>query len=272
MSNLFLFEKSLDRYVPDLIKQYSHGKQTIVFCASKKNTETLCASIHTVMQQFNAFRGSGGVQNERSSSGNGSVNQDEIQYLIGHLTDPRLRVFVQGKTAYHHAGLPPDDRSAVERLFLLGHIITLCSTSTLAHGINLPAHLVVIKGTNQWRGGSKGYERMPKSTVLQMVGRAGRPGFDSFGVAVVMTSQEDKLHFQDVSVSAEVVESALQGALVEVICAEITQTVITSISEALEWLKNTFFYIRVHRNPMKYGFESAKTSADLEHMLKEYCM
>lgn len=42
-------------------------------------------------------------------------------------------------------GLPPDDRAAVEESYLSGKIHILCSTSTLAHGVNLPAHLVIIK-------------------------------------------------------------------------------------------------------------------------------
>ena len=70
-------------------------------------------------------------------------------------------------------GIPPDDRATIENLFLLKYILVLCTTSTLAHGMNLPAHLVVVKGTNQWRGGTKGYERMPRSLMLQMIGRAG---------------------------------------------------------------------------------------------------
>jgi replicative superfamily II helicase len=43
-------------------------------------------------------------------------------------------------------GLSFDDRATVEAFFLQGHLKILCATSTLAHGVNLPAHLVVIKG------------------------------------------------------------------------------------------------------------------------------
>ena len=46
---------------------------------------------------------------------------------------------------YDDSGLPPDDRTAVEESYLSGRIHVLCSTSTLAHGVNLPAHLVIIK-------------------------------------------------------------------------------------------------------------------------------
>ena len=49
---------------------------------------------------------------------------------------------------FHHAGLDPGDRAAVERLFLEGMLPVLVSTSTLAMGVNLPAHLVIVKSTS----------------------------------------------------------------------------------------------------------------------------
>ena len=45
----------------------------------------------------------------------------------------------------HHAGMLRQDRTMVEKLFAAGHIKVLCCTATLAWGVNLPAHAVVIK-------------------------------------------------------------------------------------------------------------------------------
>lgn len=47
----------------------------------------------------------------------------------------------------HHAGMLRSDRSLVERLFADGLLKVLCTTATLAWGVNLPAHTVIIKGT-----------------------------------------------------------------------------------------------------------------------------
>ncbi|KAB2000070.1 hypothetical protein ES319_D12G205700v1 [Gossypium barbadense] len=47
----------------------------------------------------------------------------------------------------HHAGMLRSDRGLTERLFSDGILRVLVCTATLAWGVNLPAHTVVIKGT-----------------------------------------------------------------------------------------------------------------------------
>ena len=47
----------------------------------------------------------------------------------------------------HHAGMLRSDRNLVEKYFGAGHIKVLVCTATLAWGVNLPAHGVIIKGT-----------------------------------------------------------------------------------------------------------------------------
>lgn len=47
------------------------------------------------------------------------------------------------------------------------------ATSTLAMGVNLPAHLVVIKSTTQYHMGVA--QEYSDTQILQMIGRAGRP-------------------------------------------------------------------------------------------------
>ena len=65
----------------------------------------------------------------------------------------------------------------------------LCTTSTLAMGINLPARLVVIKSTTSYKGSMKGYQEYTRIEIDQMMGRAGRPPFDTEGTVVIMTEK-----------------------------------------------------------------------------------
>ena len=60
----------------------------------------------------------------------------------------------------------------VETLFKRELVQVVCTTSTLALGVNLPVYLVVIKGTVQWRGGGRGYEEI-SDTMLQEMGGVG---------------------------------------------------------------------------------------------------
>ncbi len=45
----------------------------------------------------------------------------------------------------HHAGMLRQDRTLMENMFSRGYIKVLVCTATLAWGVNLPAHAVIIK-------------------------------------------------------------------------------------------------------------------------------
>lgn len=75
----------------------------------------------------------------------------------------------------HHAGMLRKDRNLVESLFHAGDIKVLCSTSTLAWGVNLPAYAVLIKGTKVYDSSAGGYKDVGIFDVQQIFGRAGRP-------------------------------------------------------------------------------------------------
>lgn len=108
--------------------------------------------------------------------------------------------------------------------------------------------------------------------MIQMMGRAGRPGMDDHGVAVIMTSAEQKSRYSQMSISADVVESSLPLIFVETVCAEISQSVIEDIGSAIQWLKATYFFTRVRKNPSHYAFEQAVDEAHLDSLLQEMCI
>jgi pre-mRNA-splicing helicase BRR2 len=64
------------------------------------------------------------------------------------------------------------------------HIAVLVSTATLAWGVNLPAHTVIIKGTQVYSPEKNGWIEISPMDVMQMLGRAGRPQYDVNGEGV----------------------------------------------------------------------------------------
>ena len=85
-----------------------------------------------------------------------------------------LEVFPSG-IGIHHAGMLRSDRTMMERFFAQGYIKVLCCTATLAWGVNLPAHTVIIKGTQLYIPQKGGFTDLGMLDVQQIFGRAGRP-------------------------------------------------------------------------------------------------
>ena len=97
--------------------------------------------------------------------------------------------------AIHHAGMSRSDRTLVEDLFADKHIQVLVSTATLAWGVNLPAHTVIIKGTQIYSPEKSQWVELSSMDVLQMLGRAGRPQFDTRGEGILITSHNELQYY-----------------------------------------------------------------------------
>jgi hypothetical protein len=66
------------------------------------------------------------------------------------------------------------------------------STATLAWGVNLPAHTVIIKGTQIYNPEKGAWTELSPLDVMQMFGRAGRPQYDSQGEGIIITGAEPR--------------------------------------------------------------------------------
>jgi replicative superfamily II helicase len=124
--------------------------------------------------------------------------EDEAEAVALTCADGALRHTLVYGVGLHHAGLSDHDRSTVEELFVRGRIQVLVCTSTLAWGVNFPARLVVVKGTEFFDGKKGKYVDFPVTDVLQMMGRAGRPQFDDKGVAAVFVHAPKKNFYKKV--------------------------------------------------------------------------
>ena len=92
--------------------------------------------------------------------------------------------------AFHNAGLTARQRKYVEDNFRNGNIKCIVATPTLAAGINLPARRVIVRDTKRFESNS-GNTPIPVMEIKQMCGRAGRPGYDPFGEAILVAKNYD---------------------------------------------------------------------------------
>lgn len=120
-NNEWRFWSNLSEYVPEIIKRFSHGKQSLIFCHSKKETQKVIELLI------------------RRNFGNRGVRivdppwKEPVQYMLSH------------GVGYHHAGMSRDERKAIEEAFLNKRIKYLAATSTLAVGVNLPGTFTTIQ-------------------------------------------------------------------------------------------------------------------------------
>ncbi|NXA22097.1 HFM1 helicase, partial [Ibidorhyncha struthersii] len=248
----FKFDLTLNYKIASIIQTYSEQKPALVFCATRKGVQQ-AASVLAKDAKFLLT-----VEQKQSKL-------SQVMDIIISLSD----LLMYG-VAYHHAGMEISDRKIIEGAFAVGDLPVLFTTSTLAMGVNLPAHLVVIKSTMHYVGGV--FQEYSETDILQMIGRAGRPQFDTTATAVIMTRWSTREKYIQMLNGADIIESSLHRHLVEHLNAEIVLHTVTDVTVALEWIRSTFLYIRALKNPTHYGFSAGLDKIGIEAKLQELCL
>lgn len=115
-------------------------------------------------------------------------NADEITSV-----DSNLSKLIANGVAYHHAGLTNRQRLIIETAFKEKALKALCATPTLAAGVNLPARRVIIRDLSRWDSSFQSNQPLPVLEVHQMLGRAGRPGFDVDGQGILIAKKREQI-------------------------------------------------------------------------------
>jgi antiviral helicase SLH1 len=235
--------QSMNRPTFLAIKTHSPDKPVIVFVPSRRQTRLTAKDLVNFC---------GMEDNPRRFL---NMNEEDLQLNLSRVKDDALKEAISFGIGLHHAGLVESDRQLAEELFLNNKIQILVATSTLAWGVNLPAHLVVVKGTQFYDAKIEGYKDMDLTDVLQMLGRAGRPQFDTSGVARILTQDAKKDFYKHFLHTGFPVESSLHTVLDNHLCAEVSAETVLTKQDALDYLTWTFFFRRLHKNPSYYGLE-----------------
>ncbi|MFC6796808.1 DEAD/DEAH box helicase [Haladaptatus sp. DYSN1] len=173
------------------------------------------------------------------------------------LQNNTLKNSVTDGVAFHHAGLSKEDKDAVEKWFREGKIQLLFSTSTLAWGVNLPARCVVIRDT-KLHDPLEGEVDMSPLDVLQMLGRAGRPGYDDVGYGWVVCDRAEADKYRRLLREGKEIESRLADDLDAHLNAEIAMGTLRDLDDVMSWLDTTFYAVRSRSKPKEYDFEGLR--------------
>ncbi|KAF5297298.1 hypothetical protein FQA39_LY12137 [Lamprigera yunnana] len=231
---------SMNRPTYQKIRQFAPESPTLVFCSSRKQTRLTAVDLITYLTtDFDSKRWL-------------HCEEHVMEYIVRNIQDPDLQHFLLFGIGIHHAGLQEQDRKTVEELFVNQKIQILIATATLAWGVNFPAHLVIIKGTEYFDGKTKRYIDMPITDVLQMMGRAGRPQFDTSGVACVFVQDTKKNFYKKFLYEPFPIESNLMQVLPDHINAEIASGTIATKDQLMEYMTWTYLYRRLLENPSYY--------------------
>lgn len=153
-------------------KELKEGGQCLVFAETRKKALELAKTLSSVSKKYSQ------VPLEQSYP-----EEEEETSLT-----KTLRALIPLGVAFHHAGLPASYRKLVENLFRENKIKVICSTPTLAAGVNLPARTVIINSVYRYNNDYR--EPIKVTEYKQMAGRAGRPKYDKVGKCIIIAQDE----------------------------------------------------------------------------------
>ncbi|QPV61403.1 ATP-dependent DNA helicase [Halosimplex litoreum] len=209
---------------------------TLVFVNSRRNAEAAAGRLGSTVEPHL-------TADERDRLADIAA---EIREVSDTETSDDLADAVEQGAAFHHAGCASEHRALVEEAFRDRLVKVVSATPTLAAGVNTPSRRVVVRDWRRYDGTAGGMQPLSVLEVHQMMGRAGRPGLDPYGEALLIANSHDELDelFERyVWADPEPVESKLaaEPALRTHILATVASGFANSREGLLEFLEGTLY-------------------------------
>lgn len=245
--------------VSDLVAQ---GHQVMVFVHSRKDTVKTAISI----KEMALLEG-----NVDDFSCQDHPMWENFRRDISQSRNREMKQLFDHGFGIHHAGMLRSDRNMMERMFDARAIKVLCCTATLAWGVNLPAHAVIIKGTQVYDSSKGAFVDLSVLDVLQVFGRAGRPGLETSGEGYICTTEDRLTHYLEAITSQNPIESQFRHGMIDALNAEVSLGSVANTHDAVQWLGYTYLFVRMRKNPYGYGIlrESASDDPNLGNKRNE---
>lgn len=239
--------------------QHAGRNQILIFVHSRAETIKTARALRDMALENDALN-----QFVRDDSASKEILREESELSA---KNPDLKDLLKDGFGIHHAGLVRSDRTLVEDLFGDKHVQVLVCTATLAWGVNLPAHTVIIKGTQMYSPQEGKWVELSPLDIMQMMGRAGRYGLDSEGEGIIITAHSELQYYLSLMNQQLPIESQFIKKLPDMLNAEIVLGAVQTVKEAAAWLGYTYLYVRMLRNPHLYGCNEADLAGDGDSVL-----
>lgn len=152
-----------------LLQNLDRGETTLIFFPRRQDTELFASVLSRIHAKYLAQEDHDILE---SASEDIMRSVEEETPLLSRL----VKVLKCG-VAFHHAGLPFEARKKIEDLLEKRRLKTICSTTTLSHGIDYPVDNVIIAfffvKSKTWEFDRYSYTK--KYSYVQLKGRSGRP-------------------------------------------------------------------------------------------------
>lgn len=243
----------MNEIVYEKIMEHAGKNQVLVFVHSRKETGKTSRAIRDMCLEKDTL---GLFLRE------GSASTEVLRSEADQCKNLELKDLLPYGFAIHHAGMSRVDRTLVEDLFADKHIQVLVSTATLAWGVNLPAHTVIIKGTQIYSPEKGRWTELGALDILQMLGRAGRPQYDTKGEGILITSHGELQYYLSLLNQQLPIESQMVAKLPDMLNAEVVLGNVQNAKDAVNWLGYAYLYIRMLRSPNLYGISHDDLKSD----------
>jgi helicase len=234
--NIRVIREDAPDEVQQLVMDTLRGKgQCLVFVNSRRSTQAVAREL---------CRWVGPLTSPDERTALKDIADDVAPSLDSTKVCKKLAETVVHGVAFHHAGLKPHQREAIEENFKKNIIKVICCTPTLAAGVNLPARRAIVRDAKRYASGL-GSVFIPASEYKQCAGRAGRPQYDEYGEAVLIAksmSDQDALFERFIMAPPEPVISKLsdEAELRKHVLSSIAGGYVHDVNEMFEFLNHTF--------------------------------
>jgi len=263
-----------------LAKAFQSLGPVLIFCNTKSTAEEIAKRLHE--------------QTILPLSADSLKRLKELANRVGTQfgSDFPLSKYIENGIAYHHADLPTEIRSEIERLVRTGDIRLIASTTTLAEGINTPVSTVIIPYLNFQEISPKGaWTWIPLTKMLykNIAGRAGRALENTEGHVILLKQErkpisETTKYLQCSQKELEPIESALREIVASSVSTqridfydknvlafqtEILSTICEQIMEKddiTSLINLTFFGHHTSKDSEEYRRLTEHTAIQLEHL------